>query len=156
MNDAVSLRMTMCSAVENLNLKFRTEVRTGEQHFDIIDFSVIELCWWMRLPEKIEQEVGPVAIYLSTGCWRTGKPGMLQSLGSWRVGHDLVTEWQQFPYLSTYPSDKQPKTKIMGNFQQSWIQASQDTHSKYEEGNIWRKKFSILSNVPQHQMEWLK
>ena len=38
MNDAVSLLMTMCSAVENLNLKFGTEVRTREQHFDIVDF----------------------------------------------------------------------------------------------------------------------
>ena len=26
--------------------------------------------------------------------WRTGKPGVLQSLGSQRVGHDLVTEEQ--------------------------------------------------------------
>ena len=24
--------------------------------------------------------------------WRTGKPGMLQSIGSWRVRHDLVTD----------------------------------------------------------------
>ena len=28
-------------------------------------------------------------------CWWTGRPGMLQSLGSQRVGHDLVTEQQQ-------------------------------------------------------------
>ena len=27
--------------------------------------------------------------------WRTGKPGMLQSMGSQRVGHDWVTEQQQ-------------------------------------------------------------
>ena len=27
--------------------------------------------------------------------WRTGKPGMLQPMGSQRVGHDLVTEQQQ-------------------------------------------------------------
>ena len=27
--------------------------------------------------------------------WRTGKPGVLQSMGSQRVGHDLVTEQQQ-------------------------------------------------------------
>ena len=27
--------------------------------------------------------------------WRTGKPGVLQSMGSQRVGHDLATEqWQ--------------------------------------------------------------
>ena len=27
--------------------------------------------------------------------WRTEEPGMLQSMGSQRVGHDLVTEQQQ-------------------------------------------------------------
>ena len=27
--------------------------------------------------------------------WETGKPGMLQSMGSWRVGHDLATEQQK-------------------------------------------------------------
>ena len=26
--------------------------------------------------------------------WRTGKPGMLQSMGSQSVGHDWATEWQ--------------------------------------------------------------
>ena len=26
--------------------------------------------------------------------WRTGKPGVLQSMGSWRVRHDLATEQQ--------------------------------------------------------------
>ena len=28
-------------------------------------------------------------------CWGTGKPDVLQSMGLWRVGHDLVTEQQQ-------------------------------------------------------------
>ena len=28
--------------------------------------------------------------------WRTGKPGVVQSMGSQRVGHDLWTDWQQF------------------------------------------------------------
>ena len=33
--------------------------------------------------------------------WRTGKPGVLHSMGSQRVGHDWVTEQQQYyyPYL---------------------------------------------------------
>ena len=31
----------------------------------------------------------------SGGQWRTGKPGMLQSMGSPRVGHDLMTEQKQ-------------------------------------------------------------
>ena len=30
----------------------------------------------------------------SSGRWRTGKPGVLQSMGSQRVGHDWVTEQQ--------------------------------------------------------------
>ena len=32
--------------------------------------------------------------------WRTGMPGMLQTMGSQRVGHDLVAEQQQQPSLS--------------------------------------------------------
>ena len=32
-------------------------------------------------------------IWLNSGsCWWTGRPGMLQSMGSWRVGHNWVTE----------------------------------------------------------------
>ena len=31
--------------------------------------------------------------------WRTGEPGMLQSMGSQRVGHDLATKWQQQAYI---------------------------------------------------------
>ena len=27
--------------------------------------------------------------------WRIGKPGVLQSMGSWRVGHDWMTKQQQ-------------------------------------------------------------
>ena len=35
-------------------------------------------------------------IWANSGrCWRTGKPGMLQSMGSQRIGHDLVAEQQQ-------------------------------------------------------------
>ena len=31
----------------------------------------------------------------SERCWRTGKPGVLQSMGSQRIRHNLVTEQQQ-------------------------------------------------------------
>ena len=31
----------------------------------------------------------------SRSCWWTGGPGVLQFMGSQRVGHDLATEWQQ-------------------------------------------------------------
>ena len=35
-------------------------------------------------------------VWVSSGkWWRTGKPGVLQSMGLQRVGHDWETEWQQ-------------------------------------------------------------
>ena len=33
--------------------------------------------------------------------WRTGRPGMLQSMGSQRVGHNLAAEQKPFIYLAT-------------------------------------------------------
>ena len=42
---------------------------------------------WMALPTRWTW------VWASSGSWwRTGKPGMLQSMGSQRVGHDWVTE----------------------------------------------------------------
>ena len=34
--------------------------------------------------------------------WKTGKPGVLQSMGSQRVGHNLVTEQQQQPIILSF------------------------------------------------------
>lgn len=36
MNDVASLKMTVCSVVENLILKFKTDLRTRKQHFDVM------------------------------------------------------------------------------------------------------------------------
>ena len=42
-------------------------------------------------------------VWVSPGrWWRTGKPGMLQSMGSWKVGHDWMTEQQQRCYFEGY------------------------------------------------------
>ena len=38
--------------------------------------------------------------------WRIGKPGVLQSMGSQRGGHDLVTEQQQFYKQGKWDSEK--------------------------------------------------
>ena len=46
-------------------------------------------------------------VWASSGCWwRTGKPVVLQSMGSQRVGHDWVTElnWNFEYYLKVYSS----------------------------------------------------
>ena len=38
-------------------------------------------------------------VWASSGrLWRTGKPGMLQSMGSWKVGHYWATEHQQLKF----------------------------------------------------------
>ena len=52
--------------------------------------------------------------------WRTGKPGVLQSMGSQRVRHDLATEQQQqpckvrniFTLFSGFKTKKKPKQTI--------------------------------------------
>ena len=44
------------------------------------------LIWWTRVWASSER------------WWRTGKPGVLQSTGSQRIGHDLVTEQQVSPH----------------------------------------------------------
>ena len=44
--------------------------------------------------------------------WSTGKPGVLQSMGSQRVGHDLVTEPQIFIKLCLNQIDKWLHLKI--------------------------------------------
>jgi len=44
-------------------------------------------------------------IWASSGReWRTGKPGMLHSMGSQRVGYDLATEQQEHTPIRTAPS----------------------------------------------------
>jgi len=46
-----------------------------------------------RQEEKGMTEVGWTWVWVSSGSWWwTGKPGVLQSMGSQRVGHDWVTE----------------------------------------------------------------
>ena len=47
--------------------------------------------------------------------WRTGKPGVLQSMGSQRIGHDWVTEQQQWdfpPPLDSTPSPTHPHNPL--------------------------------------------
>ena len=47
---------------------------------------------WQRM-RWLDGITDSMDIWASFGSWWwTGKPGMLQSMGSWRVGHDWVTE----------------------------------------------------------------
>ena len=42
-------------------------------------------------------------VWVDSGSWKwTGKPGMLQFMGSQRVGHDWVTELNWYVYTHTY------------------------------------------------------
>ena len=48
---------------------------------------------WIASPTQWTQ------VWANSGrCWRTGKPGVVQSMGSQRVGHDWATEQQTTPY----------------------------------------------------------
>ena len=42
-------------------------------------------------------------VWANSRSWRTGKSGVLQSMGLQRVGHDLATEPHKFPLPSTVP-----------------------------------------------------
>ena len=42
--------------------------------------------------------------------WRTGKPGLLQSMGLQRFGHDLATEQQQYIHSNNLPAWDSPGT----------------------------------------------
>ena len=51
--------------------------------------------------------------------WRTGKPGVLQSMGSQRVGHDLTTEQQMWVlpkgwHVSNDSKDERELTMVLG------------------------------------------
>ena len=55
-------------------------------------------------------------LWVSSGSWWwTGKPGMLQSIGSQRIGHDWITElnWTvpQFPHMSNVDYDLTPSSQ---------------------------------------------
>ena len=48
---------------------------------------------WQRMNGRMASLTWWKWVWASSGsCWRTGKPGVLQSMGLQRVGHDWVTE----------------------------------------------------------------
>ena len=54
-------------------------------------------------------------VWASSGrWWRTGKPGMLQSMGMQRVRHDLVTEQQQWNQIRPQRAEAILKKKMHG------------------------------------------
>ena len=57
-------------------------------------------------------------VWVNSGSWWwTGRPGMLQSMGSQRVGHDWMTElnWEQYIYTTL------PKYVICNNNMPNWL-----------------------------------
>ena len=58
---------------------------------------------WQRMNSWMASPMQWTWVWASPGrWWRTGKPGMLQSMGSWKVGHDWMTEQQQRCYFEGY------------------------------------------------------
>ena len=53
-------------------------------------------------------------VWASSGrCWRTGKPGVLQSMGSQSIRHDWATEWQQMHTLKEKVIDFCINTRLL-------------------------------------------
>ena len=71
-------------------VKFSIDYRTD----DI--FNTLNAETDLRIQKKISEYRRILKVIANSGRhWRTGEPGVLQSMGSQRVGHDLATEWQQ-------------------------------------------------------------
>ena len=59
--------------------------------------------------------------------WGTGKPGVLQSMGLWRVGHNLATEQQQFNKTDAM---RYRKSKQIYSHLWKWINGSKSNSLK--------------------------
>ena len=82
--------------------------------------------WHHWLDDVIEN-----AWVFSGSWWWTGKPGMLQSMGSQRVGHDWVTElnWTENTFLRDVPGGPVAKTPC-SQYRGPQIQSNQGTRSQ--------------------------
>ena len=90
---------------------------------------------WMASPTQ-----GTWVWAISGRWWRTGKPGVLQSMGPQRVRYNLVTEQQQWSILK--------HNKI--NFLDSWPCTSYQSISKwYFTAEILKNSWSSLSSPIQ-------
>ena len=78
-------------------------------HFILLLFirpvdNVIVIAWWGRRIwglSKLQRQ------------WKTGEPGLLQSMGSQRVGHDLTTEQQQNSKIWIHLSGFSPAKSVL-------------------------------------------
>ena len=89
--------------------------------------------------------------------WRTEEPSTLQSMGSWRVGHDLVTEQQQLSSVRFY--EVYQLTRITPHFQKLQVhlrplqtQLQQDTESNAIQLSMeWTLLFEAVSRRSSHE-----
>ena len=68
--------------------------------------------------------------------WISGKPGVLQSMGSQRVGHDCVTEQQQ-----NYTGRQEGKP---GRGPSPEIEPCQNLHLDFQPPELWENKFLLF------------
>ena len=81
MRRADSLEKTLMPAkIEGGRRRGRQRMRWPDGITDLMDISLGKSCSW----------------------WWTGRPGVLQSMGSHRVGHDLATNHKQYKFTYSY------------------------------------------------------
>ena len=70
----------------------------------------------------------------SRSWWWTGKPGMMQSMGLQRVGHDIATElyWTEWHLAPLLLANRRGKGKSSDSFPPSWLQNHVDSDCSHE------------------------
>ena len=71
--------------------------KDSSHSFSCLTAMVQACCFWPNHGWWLDGIIDSMDMSLSNSRrqWRTGKPGMLQSMGSQRIGHNLATEQQQ-------------------------------------------------------------
>ena len=82
-------------------LEFQSQHRPSNEYSGLIFFRID---WFDLLAVQLKW----AWVWVSSGrWWRTGKPGVLQSMGPQRVRHNLATEQQQYYIFTKTPIKRQ-------------------------------------------------
>ena len=83
--------------------------------------------------------------------WRTGKPGMLQSVGLQRVRHDWATEQQQNSLNLVFPGGS-----VVKNLPAMWETRDNIFPSHRQSSTLWTQLHAFISKVNQRDFSWVQ
>ena len=91
-----------------------------------------------------------MSLQSSGSWWWTEKPGVLQSMGSQRVGHDWVTE-ELHPLLESFPDVSEDKESVCNAGDPGFIP---ELGRSPGEGNVYQLQYSCLENSMDRGAWW--